>query len=95
MDITTIPLLTLICYLFIEALKTTKLNTKWFPIISAAVGAILYALAFLVTPSITVVDSVGLAIVVGAASGLAATGAFEAYKHILKTDKTESTETKK
>ncbi len=84
MDITTIPILTAFCYTFVEALKTTKLNPKWFPIISAGVGGIVYLATFFFAPSIVVVDTAGLAVIVGAASGLAATGAWEAFKNITK-----------
>lgn len=71
----------LICYLAAELLKATPLDKKWLPAICGALGAALGLLGMLFMPDYPAQDPM-TAIAVGIVSGLAATGANQAYKQL-------------
>ncbi|MGN1096018.1 MAG: phage holin family protein [Eubacteriales bacterium] len=79
-----IPLIVVICYVAITAIKTTKINSKWYPLISCAIGAIIGAVFFLTVPDLIEAATLTAAIISGAVSGLAATGTNQVFKQLLK-----------
>lgn len=88
MDISTlgiaaIPVITVICFLVAEAVKATKLDNKWLPIICGAIGGILGVVAMFIMPDFPGADYL-TAIAIGIVSGLAATGAHQIYKQLTK-----------
>ena len=85
LGIAAIPVITVICFLVAEAVKATRLDNKWLPIICGVFGGALGVVALYVMPDFPAVD-VLTAIAIGIVSGLAATGAHQIYKQ-LKEDK--------
>jgi O-antigen/teichoic acid export membrane protein len=78
---TAVAAITVICYLIIEILKTTRLNRKWLPVISGLLGGALGVLAMYIMPSYPASDFLN-AIAIGIVSGLAATGANQVGKQL-------------
>lgn len=78
---TSVAAITVICYLLIEIIKTTQLNSKWFPIISGLFGGVLGTVAMLIMPSYPASDFLN-AIAIGIVSGLAATGINQVAKQL-------------
>ncbi len=76
MNLIEYPVVSALSWLICEALKGTRLPTRWLPSIAAAIGAVLGVLWFCLTAD----GSLAEAVVGGVASGLAATGANEALK---------------
>lgn len=83
LGITGVAAVTIICYLVAEAIKATKLDNKWLPVICGVVGGILGVVGMKVMPDYPAQD-VLTAIAVGIVSGLAATGANQIYKQLKK-----------
>lgn len=87
MDISTLGMaavgaITVICYLVGQVVKATGLDNKWIPCICGAGGAVLGLLwLFAGWPEFPATDPITAA-AVGIVSGLAATGANQAYKQI-------------
>lgn len=79
-----IPVIVVICYVAITAIKATKIDGKWFPLISCALGALLAAGMFYVLPEFIGTASLTAAIISGAVSGLAATGTNQIFKQLMK-----------
>lgn len=79
-----IPVIVVICYMVITAIKSTKIEGKWFPLISCALGAIIAAGMFYVLPEFIEAASLTAAVISGAVSGLAATGTNQAFKQLMK-----------
>lgn len=79
-----IPVIVVICYVAVAAIKTTKINGKWLPLISCAIGALLAAGMFYVTPEFIGAASLTAAVISGAFSGLAATGTNQIFKQLMK-----------
>lgn len=78
--------ITIICYLFAEGIKATKLNNKWIPVLVGLLGGILGVVGMYVMPEFPAGDIL-TASAVGIVSGLAATGANQVYKQLAtKTD---------
>lgn len=73
--------ITVIAYLIGQAVKATKLDNKWIPIICGAAGGVLGALAMSIMPDFPAHDYI-TAVAVGIVSGLAATGFNQAVKQI-------------
>ena len=69
-----IPVIVVICYIAITAIKTTKINSKFYPLISCILGALLAAAMFFIFPEFIGAATLTAAIISGAVSGLAATG---------------------
>ena len=70
--------ITVICYLVAQVVKATALDNKWLPILCGAAGAALGVVGLYVMPEFPAGDVV-TAVAVGIVSGLAATGANQAY----------------
>lgn len=79
-----IPVIVVICYIAITAIKNTKISNKWYPLISCALGAITAVAMFYIVPSFISAASLVAAIISGAISGLAATGSNQVIKQLLK-----------
>lgn len=78
---TSVAAITVICYLVIEIIKTTRINRKWLPIISGILGGCLGVVAMLIMPTYPASDYIN-AIAIGIASGLAATGINQVAKQL-------------
>ena len=70
--------------MIITAIKSTKIESKWFPLISCALGAIIAAGMFYVLPEFIGAASLAAAVISGAVSGLAATGTNQIFKQLMK-----------
>ena len=79
--------ITVICYLAAQAVKATKLENKWLPVICGVLGGILGVVGLYWIPEYPAQDII-TAIAVGIMSGLAATGVNQVYKQ-LSGEKTE------
>ena len=74
LGIAAIPVITIIVFLAVEAVKATPLDNKWLPVIAGGFGGILGVVAMMVMPEFPATDPL-TAIAIGIVSGLAATGA--------------------
>lgn len=79
-----IPVIVVICYVVISAIKTTNIKSKWFPLISCALGAVLAVAMFYIVPDFVGAATLTAAIISGAVSGLAATGTNQIFKQLMK-----------
>lgn len=75
--------ITVIAYLIGQAVKATKLDNKWIPIICGVAGGVLGAVAMNIMPDFPAADYI-TAVAVGIVSGLAATGVNQIGKQINK-----------
>ena len=78
-SITSVAAITALCYLLGEALKLTRLDKRASPSLCGALGLALGAAGFFFVPDFPAADLLSAA-AVGAVSGLAATGGYEALK---------------
>lgn len=78
---TSVASITVICYLVMEILKLTPLNTKWLPILSGLLGGGLGVIALLIMPLYPADDYLS-GIAIGIVSGLAATGVNQAARQL-------------
>ena len=89
----TVPVITSIVYAIIDIVKrATNSNERFLrliPLIAASLGIICGVISFYFIPGVLATTNVFVAIVIGAASGLAATGTNQVVKQLSKTDKTE------
>ena len=79
-----IPIIVVICYIAITAIKSTKLDSRWYPLISCGIGILVGVAMHLVLPDLIGATSMVVAIVSGAVSGLAATGSNQVLKQLMK-----------
>lgn len=86
MGITSVAAITIICYLVAYAIKATKINNKWLPVICGACGAALGVASMYIMSDFPAQDVI-TAVAVGIVSGFAATGVNQAIKQL--TDKKE------
>ena len=88
-DITTIPALAAIVYTIIDIAKTAMGGDERFkrfiPLIACVLGAICGVVAFYFVPGVLDTQNLLVAIVLGAASGLSATGANQIGKQLTHT----------
>lgn len=75
--------ITVICYLAAMAVKATEVDNKWLPVICGVVGAVLGVMGMYYMPGYPATDII-TAIAIGIVSGLAATGADQVYKQLMK-----------
>lgn len=75
--------ITVICYLAAMAVKATKVDNKWLPVICGVIGAVLGVVGMYYMPGYPATDII-TAIAIGIVSGLAATGADQVYKQLTK-----------
>ena len=83
LGIAAIPVITVIVFLAVEAVKATPLDNKWLPVIAGGFGGILGVVAMMVMQEFPANDPL-TAIAIGIVSGLAATGAHQVYKQLTK-----------
>ena len=87
-DITTIPALAAIVYTLIDITKTAlggdEKFRRFIPLIACILGAICGVVAFYCVPGTMGTENLLVAIVLGAASGLSATGTNQAVKQLAK-----------
>lgn len=83
-----VPAIVTIVYCIVELIKhTTKNNEnvlRFVPLISAGLGIICGLICFLAVPNVLPTDNIVVALVLGGASGLTATGFNQIFKQIKK-----------
>lgn len=88
-EIVTIPALAAIVYTVIDVVKTAMGGDEKFkrfiPLIALALGAACGVVAFYFVPGVMETENLLVAIIVGAASGLSATGTNQVAKQLTKT----------
>jgi hypothetical protein len=86
--IVTIPAIAAIVYTIIDIVKTAcggdEKFKRFIPLITVALGGICGIIAFYFVPGVIETNNVLVAIVIGAASGLSATGTNQAVKQLTK-----------
>lgn len=89
----TVPVITSIVYAVIDIIKKATNNNEKFlrfiPLVAAVLGIICGVISFYFIPGVLETSNIFVAIVIGAASGLAATGTNQVVKQLTKTDKTK------
>lgn len=97
-EITTIPALAAIVYTIIDIAKTAMGGDEKFrrfiPLIACVLGAICGVVAFYFVPGVMDTQNLLVAIVLGAASGLSATGTNQVVKQLTNTTATTTEEGK-
>ena len=92
-DITTIPALAAIVYTIIDITKTAlggdEKFKRFIPLIACVLGAVCGVVAFYCVPGTMGTENLLVAIVLGAASGLSATGTNQVVKQLTNTTKEE------
>ena len=86
-EIVSIPAIVAIVCAVMQMLKKTIANesfNRWIPLLSVLLGAVLGGIAFYVYPAILPTDSFVPAVLIGAASGWAATGAHQTGKQLME-----------
>lgn len=81
LGITGVAAIVVICYLLAEAIKATKLDNKWLPVLCGVFGGALGVVAMYIMPEYPATDYI-TAVAVGIVSGLAATGADQIAKQL-------------
>ncbi len=84
LNYSTIPVIVVICYIAITAIKSTKIASKWYPIISCAIGMLTAVAMYYILPDFIGATSLVVAVISGAVSGLAATGSNQVLKQLMK-----------
>ena len=87
-DFVTIPAIAAIVYTIIDIIKTAvggdEKFKRFIPLISCALGAIIGTVCFYCVPGVLETTNILVAIVIGAASGLSATGTNQAVRQLTK-----------
>lgn len=83
LDFTSLPAITVLCYMIAQAVKATALDNKWLPVICGLCGAVLGCVAMHIMPEFPAGDYI-TASAIGAMSGLVATGVNQVYKQLRK-----------
>lgn len=87
-NLISVPAIATAVYLIIEVLKEAFNNNEKFlrfiPLISLSIGVIAVVICFFFIPSIIPATNVVMAIIIGAASGLTATGTNQIFKQFNK-----------
>ena len=90
-DFATIPAIAAIVYTIIDIVKTAMGGDEKFkrfiPLIACVLGAVCGVIAFYFVPGVMGTENLLVAIIVGAASGLSATGTNQVAKQLTKTTK--------
>lgn len=86
--IVTIPAIAAIVYTLIDIVKTAcggdEKFKRFIPLAAALLGGIIGVIAFYFVPGVVETENILVAIVLGAASGLSATGTNQAVKQLVK-----------
>lgn len=86
-EVISVPVITAIVYGVMALYKNYITDEKWvrlIPVWAAVLGIILGVIAFYAAPMIMPADNLLTAILIGMASGLAATGTNQIYKQLAK-----------
>ena len=93
-DITTIPALAAIVYTIIDITKTALGGddkfSRFIPLIACTLGAVCGVVAFYCVPGVMETENLLVAIILGASSGLSATGTNQIAKQLTKTAKEDT-----
>ena len=93
-EITMIPALAAIVYTLIDVTKTAlggdEKFRRFIPLIALALGAICGVVAFYCVPGVIETENLLVAIILGASSGLSATGTNQVAKQLTKTVKEDT-----
>lgn len=93
LEVATIPVIVFIVYWVINLLKLLTKNNenflKFIPLIATGLGAVLGVVVFYAVPEVMATENVLNAIMIGAASGSAATGVNQIFKQLIKNNDTE------
>ena len=93
-EVATIPALAAIVYTIIDITKTAlggdEKFRRFIPLISCVLGAVCGVVAFYCVPGVMDTQNLLVAIVLGAASGLSATGTNQAVKQVTKATKEDT-----
>lgn len=88
-DFATIPAIAAIVYTIIDIVKTAvggdEKFKRFIPLISCGLGAIIGTICFFCVPGVLETTNILVALVIGAASGLSATGTNQAVKQLTHT----------
>ena len=94
-EIATIPAIAAIVYTIIDIVKTAvggdEKFKRFIPLISCGLGAIIGTICFYCVPGVLEAPNILVAIVIGAASGLSATGTNQAVLQLTKGKSTDDT----
>lgn len=86
MEIVSVPVIVVVVCVIMELLKGILGNKEKFmrliPVFSAITGALIGMIIFFAAPSIIPADNLFMALLIGAASGLASTGAHQVLKQL-------------
>ena len=87
-DFATIPAIAAIVYTIIDIVKTAvggdEKFKRFIPLISCALGAVIGTICFFCVPGVLETTNILVALVIGAASGLSATGTNQAVLQLTK-----------
>ena len=87
LDVTSVPVIVALVYTALAVYKKIVTSEKWIrliPLWAALLGIALGVVAFYAIPEIMPADNILNAILIGGASGLAATGTNQLYKQLTK-----------
>lgn len=89
MEIICVPLIVSIVYGIIEFYKLLVKNKKdiWLkliPVIALVIGGVLGVVVFIIEPQLIIANNIWVALIVGMASGLSATGTNQVFKQLKK-----------
>ncbi len=95
-EFVTVPIIISVVYAVIALLKKETHGSekvlKRLPLIAAILGAVLGAIAFFAIPDMIPANNAFAAILIGAASGLAATGTNQIFKQMTKKDEEDKSD---
>jgi hypothetical protein len=93
LELISVPAIVVVVYFIIEIIKKAVGNNetlnRFIPLIAAALGIVCGIVCYYAIPSIIPASNVVVAIIIGGASGLSATGTNQIIKQLTK-DKTDS-----
>lgn len=93
LELISVPAIAAVVYWVINLIKyavgENEKFKRFIPIVAAVLGAICGVICYFVIPSIVPAENLLVAIVIGGASGLTATGANQVFKQLTKGDENE------
>lgn len=75
-------LISVICYIAVEAIKTTPIKSQLYPLVALVLGGLLGGLGNRFLPELVLASGTAQAVLFGALCGLAATGGDQIYKQL-------------
>lgn len=90
LELISIPSIVIFVYLTIDVIKSIVGDREGFkrfiPLLAATLGMLAGLISYLFIPQVVPTDNIFMAIIIGAASGLTATGTNQIVKQLLKKD---------